>query len=192
MKEAYKVIRNAISEDALELIKNTLLLDKQAKYHERGIAQNNRTAFGDEQSPISYANYSHTINDALMLTLHPLMEEATGLDLYPTYTYSRIYWKGSTLAKHTDRPSCQYSTTVCISNDPEPWGIYMEGTQVFLEPGDLVVYQGCIAEHWRDPYEGNEQIQVFCHYVDANDKYAEYKFDKRPMLGLSHTTKTGR
>ena len=192
MKELYKVVRNAISEDALELVKNSILLSKQADYFNKGIDQNNRTAFGDEQSPISYANYSLAVNDALMLTIHPLMEQATGLNLYPTYTYSRIYWKGSTLAKHTDRPSCQYSTTICIANDPEPWGIYMGGTEVFLEPGDLVVYQGCEIEHWRDPYEGNQQIQVFCHYVDADDKYAEYKFDKRPMLGLSHTTKTGR
>ena len=189
MKEAYKVIRNAISEDALELVKNSILLSKQADYFNKGVDQANRTAFGDEQSPISYANYSLAVNDALMLTLHPLMEEATGLNLYPTYTYSRIYWKGSTLAKHTDRPSCQYSTTICIANDPEPWGIYMADTEVFLEPGDLVVYQGCEIEHWRDPYQGNQQIQVFCHYVDADDKYAEWKFDKRPMLGLGSNTK---
>ena len=91
MKELYTVVRNAISEDALELIKNTILIDKQTKYFERGIDQNNRTAFGDEQSPISYANYSLSINDALALTIHPLMEKTTGLRLYPTYTYSRIY-----------------------------------------------------------------------------------------------------
>jgi hypothetical protein len=185
MKELYTVVRNAISEDALELIKNTILIDKQTKYYERGIDQNNRTAFGDEQSPISYANYSLPINDALALTLHPIMEEVTGLNLLPTYTYSRIYWKGSTLAKHKDRPSCQYSCTINIANDPEPWPIYMEGAEVILNPGDMVVYQGCEAEHWREPYEGNQQIQIFVHYVDADHPYAEWKFDKRPMLGLS-------
>jgi len=27
------------------------------------------------------------------------------------------------------------------------------------------------------------QAQVFMHYVDANGPYAEWKFDKRPLLG---------
>lgn len=191
MKNLYKVVKNVLSPDTLELVKNTLLISKQVAYFEKGANQTNLTAFGDEQSPISYCNYSHAINDALSLTLLPAMEEVTGLELFPTYTYSRIYWKGSTLAKHTDRPSCQYSATLCIDNDPEPWGIYMAGNQVFLEPGDMVVYQGCDIEHWRDPYEGRQQIQVFLHYVDANGKYADYKFDRRPMLGLSSKTKRG-
>jgi len=187
MEEAYKVIRNAISNDTVELIKNSILISRQVDYFNKKIDQNNLTAFGDDQSPISYAGYSSIVSDALMMTLHPLVEEVTGLELHPTYTYSRIYWKGSTLPKHTDRPSCQFSITVCISNDPDPWIIFMGGTPVWLEPGDLIVYKGCEIEHWRYPYQGNQQIQVFCHYVDANGKYAEFKFDKRPILGLSHT-----
>jgi hypothetical protein len=184
MKELYQVVRGAISPDTVELIKNCMLLSKEADYFQRGVDQENTTFKGDEQSPISYSIYGAMFNDALMVTLQPLMEQVTGKNLFPTYTYSRIYWEGSTLAKHKDRPSCQYSCTLCIDNDPEPWPIYMEGVPVLLEPGDLIVYQGCVAEHWRDPYEGNQQIQVFVHYVDADHPYAEWKFDKRPMLGL--------
>jgi hypothetical protein len=112
------------------------------------------------------------------------MEELTGLELYPTYTYGRIYWKGSTLAPHKDRPSCQYSATLCIDNDPKPWPIFMDGKKILLNAGDIAVYKGCEVEHWREPYEGNQQIQLFLHYVDANGIYKDFKFDKRPMLGI--------
>jgi hypothetical protein len=184
MKQPYRVARQVISPDTLDLLKNTLLLTKAVDYFHKGIDPENKTAFGDEQSPVGFPFYGHTICDSLAVTLLPLMQEQTGLELYPTYTYGRIYWNGSTLAKHKDRPSCQYSATLCIDNDPKPWPIFMEGKKILLNPGDIAIYKGCDVEHWREPYEGNQQIQLFLHYVDANGIYKDYKFDKRPMLGI--------
>jgi hypothetical protein len=184
MKQLFKVVRNAISPDTIDLLKNTLLMSKEVNYHLNNIPNDNLTHFGDAQSPISYSFYSELICDSLAVSLLPLIEQETGLELYPTYTYGRIYWKGSTLPKHKDRPSCQYSATLCIDNDPKPWPIYMEGKKILLEPGDITIYRGCDAEHWRDPYTGKQQIQLFLHYVDANGIYKDYKFDKRPLLGL--------
>jgi hypothetical protein len=40
------------------------------------------------------------------------MEKATGLKLYPAYTYARIYKKGDELKRHKDRLSCEISTTM--------------------------------------------------------------------------------
>jgi hypothetical protein len=184
MKQLFKVVRNAISSDTIDLLKNTLLMSKEVNYHLNNIPNDNLTHFGDAQSPISYSFYSELICDSLAVSLLPLIEQETGLELYPTYTYGRIYWNGSTLPKHKDRPSCQYSATLCIDNDPKPWPIYMEGKKILLEPGDITIYRGCDAEHWRDPYTGKQQIQLFLHYVDANGIYKDYKFDKRPLLGL--------
>jgi hypothetical protein len=184
MKEKFKVVRNVLSPDTLDLLKNTILLSKIVKYYEEKKSQDNLRAFGDEQSPIGFPFYGETICDSLSVSLLPLMEETTGLKLFPTYTYGRIYWKGSTLSKHTDRPSCQYSATLCIDNDPKPWPIYMDGKKLLLNSGDLAVYKGCEVEHWRDPYEGNQQIQLFLHYVDANGEYKDWKFDKRKLLGI--------
>ena len=42
----------------------------------------------------------------------PDMEKATGLKLYPAYTYARIYKKGDILKRHKDRFSCEISTTM--------------------------------------------------------------------------------
>jgi hypothetical protein len=184
MKEDYKIVKNAISADTIDLLKNTILLSKTLKYYQENISQSNLTAFGDEQSPVGFPFYGEIICDALAVSLLPLMQEETGLTLLPTYTYGRIYWKGSTLTKHTDRPSCQYSTTLCIDNDPEPWPIYMAGKKLLLQPGDMAIYKGCEVEHWREPYEGNQQIQLFLHYVDANGVHKDWKFDKRPLLGM--------
>jgi hypothetical protein len=184
MKQSYKVIKNVLSPDTLDLLTNTILLTKTVNYYSKNIPKNNFTAFGDDQSPIGYTFYGEVICDSLAVTLLPLMEQETGLELYPTYTYGRIYWKGSTLTKHKDRPSCQYSATLCIDLDHDPWPIFMAGEKILLNAGDMVIYKGCDIEHWREPYEGNQQIQLFLHYVDANGIYKDYKFDKRPILGI--------
>jgi hypothetical protein len=184
MKQPYKVIREAISPDTIDLLKNTILLTKEVKYHQENKSTDDLTAFGDEQSPISFSFYSEIICDSLAISLLPLMEEQTGLQLFPTYTYGRIYWKGSILEKHTDRPSCQYSVTLCIDADPKPWPIFMEGKKILLNAGDIAIYKGCEVKHWREPYTGNQQIQLFLHYVDANGIYKDFKFDKRILLGI--------
>ena len=184
MKQPYKVVKNVLSPDTLDLLKNTLLLTRTVDHYLKGVSMDNKTHFGDEQSPIGYPFYGAVICDSLAVSLLPLMEQETGLELHPTYTYGRIYWKGSTLTKHKDRPSCQYSATLCVDNDPEPWPIYMGGKKILLNAGDMVIYKGCDIEHWRKPYKGNQQIQLFLHYVDANGIYKDYKFDKRPILGI--------
>ena len=35
-----------------------------------------------------------------------------------------------------------------------------------------------------DAPAGSYHIQMFCHYVDVNGPYAEWKFDKRPFIGF--------
>jgi hypothetical protein len=55
---------------------------------------------------------------------------------------------------------------------------------LILDKGDIVVYKGMVSEHWREPYKGKQQIQIFMHYVDADGPHAEWSLDKRPMLGL--------
>jgi hypothetical protein len=93
------------------------------------------------------------------------------------------------MAEHTDRPSCEYSCTLNVSIDPEPWEIWFEDLEkkrfpVTLHPGDLIVYKGDILNHWRLPYEGNRQTQAFLHYVDKFGNHRDYKWDHRVYLGL--------
>ena len=131
------------------------------------------------------------------------MEKATGLKLYPAYTYARICKKGDVLKRHKDRFSCEISTTMNLGGDD--WPIYLEpdstkggvkegigyvsdntkGIEVNLKPGDMLVYSGCELEHWRKPFKGKECIQVFLHYNNRKTPGAkDNMFDKRPHLGL--------
>jgi hypothetical protein len=43
--------------------------------------------------------YSDIAMETLLLKCQPVMEKATGLKLYPAYTYARIYKKGDDLKK---------------------------------------------------------------------------------------------
>jgi hypothetical protein len=115
------------------------------------------------------------------------IEKITNKLLFPTYSYLRIYYKNSILNKHIDRDSCEYSATICIKNDTEPWDIWFETKdntekQIFLNPGDMIVYKGMELPHWRNKYENEEQIQVFLHYVDQFGSYKDFKYDKRPIV----------
>ena len=146
----------------------------------------NQTAIqGDEQVIGSYTRgHGDLALDSLMKMMKPKMEEVTGLQLFPTYTYSRIYKKGNILVRHTDRPSCEVSITLRLasSDDRYNWPIWMKNAEYKLDDGDGVVYRGCDLDHWRETCEAPDDWlmgQVFMHYVDANGPYADHKYDKR-------------
>jgi len=54
---------------------------------------------------------------------------------------------------------------------------------VALERGDILLYKGAERPHWREPFDGEWQIQVFLHFVRKGGPYEEFKYDKRPCLG---------
>jgi len=183
----YQVIKNALSYELANFIFNYFLLKRDAVDF---MYQNNIHAqspilgtWADEQIPNTYSHYADPVMETLLVKVLPKMKQETGLDLIPTYSYARAYKKGDTLHRHKDRPSCEISTTIHLGGDP--WTIFVEGTKVLLEVGDMLVYSGCELEHWREPFEGDICGQVFLHYNHVNGPFAEKnKFDGRPMLGL--------
>jgi hypothetical protein len=48
----------------------------------------------------------------------------------------------------------------------------------------MLIYKGMELEHWREPFEGEDCIQVFLHYNKISKEAELNKFDKRPHLGL--------
>lgn len=143
---------------------------------------------GDAQVEHSFSTFAPIITETLLDVLTPTLSSAINCELYPTYSYLRVYLKGAVLAKHVDRPSCEISVTLSISRDgPRNWPLAIETcdgiTQVELEPGDALVYKGMELPHWREAFEGERQVQVFLHYVKKDGDYKDFKFDKRPHLG---------
>jgi len=107
----------------------------------------------------------------LKLKLLKKMENETGLELWPTYGFARMYTHLAELIKHKDRPSCEISVTVMIGSSGEAWPIYMDGTELNLEPGDAAIYLGCEVEHWRNEFLGDWHSQFFLYYIDKNGPY---------------------
>lgn len=137
---------------------------------------------GDAQAWNSGSCYNYT--PALELLSYKTADLCDILErqVLPTYTYGRVYRKGSVLTKHTDRPACEISATIHLGGDT-PWSIWIEDPQgrnrcVSLEPGDAMIYLGCIAPHWRDEYDGEWYSQIFLHYVRSSGPCAPCYFDK--------------
>ena len=195
-KNKYCVIKNAITKELAGFVYNYFLMKRQVArtmFDTRFISPFT-TEFGvwnDEQVPNTYSHYADIAMETLLLKCQPGMEKATGLKLYPAYTYARIYKKGDELKRHKDRFSCEISTTMNLAGDD--WPIYLEpsgatgkkGIKVDLKPGDMLVYSGCELEHWREKFKGKECVQVFLHYNNRKTPGAkDNMFDKRLHLGL--------
>lgn len=178
-KNRYCVVRDAISQELVSLISQYALFDEMQDFTPDGV-----------QVPAAHSKYSDPAIESLMLLLGPKMEQITGLKLYPTYSFFRVYRNKDELVKHKDRESCEISTTISFNysydSNKFQWPIYIEGNKVNLNPGDMVVYRGCELEHWREPFcidEDAWHVQAFLHYVDVNGPNAEWKYDKRKKPG---------
>ena len=184
----YKVVKEAISFELANFLYNYFLLKREAVDY---MYKNNWTHDGgemlgtwkDEQIPNTYSIYGDPVFDTLLMKVLPIMNKETGLEVVPTYSYARIYKKGDILHKHKDRPSCEISTTLSLGGDP--WPIFLEGKQVDLDVGDMLIYEGCKLEHWRESFEGDNCGQVFLHYNNVNGQFKDINiFDGREKLGL--------
>jgi hypothetical protein len=204
----YQVIKNAISYELANFIFNYFMLKRDAVewMYKNNITYDNGMlgTWTDQQVPNTYSHYADPVMETLLVKVLPTMQQETGLELVPTYSYARIYKHGDILKRHKDRPSCEISTTIHLGGDP--WSIFIDGTgqdnvideykgiikpgapagtEVMLNVGDMLVYSGCELEHWREPFKGNTCAQVFLHYNHLNGPVSEQnRFDKRPMLGV--------
>ena len=145
--------------------------------------------WSDALVPMTPAAYADSAAEGLLDFVQPQIEAIAGLDLFPTYSYLRIYKRGDKLLSHRDRPACEFSVSLNIGQSPaDPWPLFVEnasgGARVDLRPGDALLYRGIDLFHWRNPYAGNQLMQVFLHWVDANGPHADQKFDGRPSLML--------
>ena len=152
--------------------------------------QNDPSLGGDHQAPNSHSVYGDPAFDMAMAMSTQDISHIVGKRLIPQYSYARIYKKGSVLERHSDRPECQYSVTLCLGGEfNEIWPIWIndyagKSHKVLLSMGDMVVYHGTELEHWRDKFEGNAQYQLFMHYVDADGEYKDRIYDGRSNLGM--------
>lgn len=146
---------------------------------------------GDSQAPNSHSAYNFMPFVRLFIEKVPEVSTLFGENVLPTYTYARVYKNGSVLERHRDRPACEVSLTLNLSKSHN-WPIHFQRpdrseTFVELEPGDAVLYMGCIADHWREQFVGDEYTQVFLHYVRSYGENAWAYFDKNQNENIQQT-----
>lgn len=178
-KQGYTLVKNAINSDLRDVITQYALFDEMQDFTPDGM-----------QVPKAHSKYADPAMESMLLHIQPLMEKSTGLELYPTYSFYRVYRNGDVLKPHKDRPSCEISTTVCFNysydDSKYTWPIIMDGKKIDMKPGDIVVYRGIDLEHSREeftPPSDAWHVQAFFHYVDAKGPYADYRYDQRNSLG---------
>ncbi len=144
--------------------------------------QDNDLGSDDGQVKDAFFTYNYKPFLELLCQKIDQMSDLLGEQVIPTYSYSRVYKRGSILPKHIDRPECEISVTIHLQGDCE-WPINIitpsgETVSIILGPGDALVYKGNVAEHWRNPFPGSWYAQVFLHYVKSNGQHLDRYFDR--------------
>lgn len=180
-KQGYLVIRDLIDPSQLycevpEIRGQLTYFGKLDKYQHIPVEQ---------QVEGSLARYYYPPYKESYFQVKKKLESIIGNALATTYYYDRYYFPSQELSKHADRDACEISVSIHIgTNLKDPWGfklIDVEGNEkeLFLNPGDGLLYKGCELCHWRDPMPGKKRNmirkllgmkelyyhQIFMHYV---------------------------
>ena len=163
----------------------------------------------DFQSNSIISEHSDYLMETILDITTPVIENNLGKKLWPTYSYLRIYDKGSDLPVHKDRGSCEYTVALCLGCDPvdKPYEIFVGNdsqtsdykyfddhgnykryeikNKFSMMPNNALIFKGMENVHWRETCTHDHYVTVFLHYVDQEGKYKEEKFDKRHLLGAS-------
>ncbi|MEO0368376.1 MAG: 2OG-Fe(II) oxygenase, partial [Pseudomonadota bacterium] len=102
----------------------------------------------------------------------PMLESWSSCDLNYTSVYGiRIYRRGTSLEDHRDREGLIVSAILNIDQDvEEPWALdiedhYFNRHQVYLEPGEMLLYEGVRLKHGRlQPLVGESYANLFVHF----------------------------
>jgi hypothetical protein len=150
------IIKNFFSEDLMNLIRMQLIF------------------FKDGTLPVEVDNFEFfrmgVHNPDLLKALHILMvdraAEIFGEKVKKSYVYLSMYNdERSICPPHTDRPQCKFTVDLCI-DQKVPWGIFVDGEEYFLNPGDALCYSGTDSPHYRNKIEkGNFCDLAFFHFV---------------------------
>lgn len=178
-ERGYALLKGVLPSGALQMLHHYCLSYAKGEH-----------AATDALVPGTPAGYGHPCMERILLQIVPLIENATGRTVFPTYSYFRVYRRGDVLPRHVDRPACEISLSLCIGyTGTDDWPLWLRGPKgdasVSLRPGEGVAYKGTELEHWREPFAGESAAQVFLHYVDRAGPHADWRFDKRPSLRLT-------
>ncbi len=127
----------------------------------------------DENAPSVLLPIPDALKQRLFVELAPICEQWCGKKLLPSTIYGiRRYHEGTTLGVHRDRPKTHIISAILnIAQDvDEEWPLEIEDHgyrrhQVFLTPGEMLLYEGGRLPHGRPtPLVGRSFHNIFVHF----------------------------
>jgi hypothetical protein len=141
----------------------------------RQLVRDGGLRLGDAQTARRYFAHNERIACFFHHQLSAVAGDIVGAPIQPSYVYVASYQPGARLLKHTDRPQCEYSISMCIDFTPEPvgrtpWPLCLETKQgtvkVSQAIGDALLYRGPDLPHYRTPLaQDRTSTSIFFHYV---------------------------
>ena len=171
------------------------ILDYLRTYY--AVLLSNNAFSRDEQCPASLSLGADRGLDAVMEWIRPEVSRLVGLELAPTYSYTRRYAKGELLPRHVDRAACEISmtTSIQIPKGAGPSVVHLKPpnareTKVAMREGDGCIYAGTEVEHWRERFRVDGYVQLFLHFVSKRGpNFPAFAFDGRECLGAAYNKK---
>jgi hypothetical protein len=141
----------------------------------RQLVRDGGLTLGDAQTPRRYYAHNERIACFFHHQLAQVVGDIAGVPIKPSYVYVASYQPGARLLKHTDRPQCEYSISMCVDFTPEPtgrapWPLCLEtkegAVKILQGIGDALLYRGPEVPHYRTPLPKDcTSTSIFFHYV---------------------------
>lgn len=142
----------------------------------------------------TYGRYCDPLGISILENLTGKISEIMNTQVLPSYSYARVYTKGSKLTSHRDRESCEISLTVSLYDSNKDAIKYLhiadkdesqctkdDILSIPLLVGDGLLFFGSEDTdgyyHWRDTIESKYILQLFLHYVKTNGKFVNNSFE---------------
>lgn len=187
VRDDYWIIPQVLSQDVCELLSDYALFKAELKQQRKS-----------KSDPLQgvHREYGDGMMETLLVKLKSVVEEATGLELWPSLAFYYTYRQGQSLKKHKDRSSCEIVAGICLGADQdfqkqhETWPLFLnvanQSKALALQTGDMVIFRGHQTEHWRELFMGEWFVSAIFAYVDKKGPFAFQKYDQRRSLGLPH------
>lgn len=147
----------------------------ELRLHVRRLVRLGRMRNGDGQSSLRWTRHRDPGLGVFHRGLAGLVSAVAGEPVRPSYVYTAVYHDGAELPRHTDRPQCWYTLSVCIDCLPDPhievpWPLELDTpagrVSGYQGLGDGFLFTGMDIPHARPPLAAGLTVAAaFFHYV---------------------------
>lgn len=148
---------------------------------------------------ISFKDSSHTYGKgsdpfglSLLESISPIVSDILEKEVLPSYSYTRVYEKGTRLIPHRDRKACEISMSITLANFPnntKEENFYIsenndesDALKMTINTGDALMFFGSTHTnngfyHWRDETDSDHIMQIFLHWVYKDGEFQDYAYE---------------